>query len=56
MTPTIDVLENMLDEIEANVSAPPRIMVSVLKGVRMVSSAMVPKTVIIPIKEFFTDN
>jgi hypothetical protein len=35
----------MLDEMEANVAAPPNILVSVRKGVRVVSSATVPKTV-----------
>ena len=44
-TATIDVLENMLAEIEANVAAPPSIRVSVRKGVRVVSSATVPNTV-----------
>jgi hypothetical protein len=35
----------MLDEIEAKVAAPPSILVSVRKGVRVVSNATVPKTV-----------
>jgi len=42
---TIDVEVNMLDEIEAKVAAPPNILVSVRKGVRVVSNATVPKTV-----------
>jgi hypothetical protein len=41
----IEVGANMLDDIEANVAAPPSILVSVRKGVRVVSSATVPKTV-----------
>ena len=43
--PTIDVEVNMFDEIEAKVAAPPNILVSVRKGVRVVSNATVPKTV-----------
>jgi hypothetical protein len=35
----------MFEETEANVAAPPNIRVSVRKGVRVVSSATVPKTV-----------
>jgi hypothetical protein len=42
---TIDVEVNMLDEMEAKVAAPPSILVSVRKGVRVVSNATVPKTV-----------
>jgi hypothetical protein len=42
---TIDVGVNMLDEMEAKVAAPPNILVSVRKGVRVVSNATVPKTV-----------
>jgi hypothetical protein len=42
---TIEVGANMLDDIEAKVAAPPSIRVSVRKGVRVVSSATVPKTV-----------
>jgi hypothetical protein len=42
---TIDVGVKMLDEIEAKVAAPPNILVSVRKGVRVVSNATVPKTV-----------
>jgi hypothetical protein len=42
---TIDVGVNMLDEIEAKVAAPPNILVSVRKGVRVVSNATVPKIV-----------
>lgn len=42
---TIEVGANMLDETEAKVAAPPNILVSVRKGVRVVSSATVPKTV-----------
>ena len=42
---TIEVGTNMLDETEAKVAAPPNILVSVRKGVRVVSSATVPKTV-----------
>lgn len=42
---TIEVGINMLEETEANVAAPPNIRVSVRKGVRVVSSATVPKTV-----------
>ena len=38
----------MLEEMEANVAAPPSIRVSVLKGVRVVSRATVPKTVNTP--------
>ena len=44
-TPTIEVSVNRLEESEAYVVAPPIIFVSVLKGVRVVSSAIVPKTV-----------
>jgi hypothetical protein len=44
-TATIDVCANMLDEMEAKVAAPPSILVSVRKGVRVVSRATVPKTV-----------
>ncbi|MGB7955650.1 MAG: hypothetical protein WCF23_16880, partial [Candidatus Nitrosopolaris sp.] len=43
--PTIEVLVNMLEEREAKVAAPPKIIVSVLKGVRVVSKAIVPNTV-----------
>jgi hypothetical protein len=42
---TIDVGVNTLDEIEAKVAAPPNILVSVRKGVRVVSNATVPKIV-----------
>jgi len=35
----------MLDESDAKVAAPPSIRVSVLKGVRVVSRAIVPNTV-----------
>jgi hypothetical protein len=42
---TIDVEVNMLDEMEAKVAAPPSILVSVRKGVCVVSNATVPKTV-----------
>src|ERR687886_1188681 len=42
---TIEVGANMLDETEAKVAAPPSILVSVRKGVRVVSNATVPKTV-----------
>jgi hypothetical protein len=42
---TIAVGVNMLEETEANVAAPPSILVSVRKGVRVVSNATVPKTV-----------
>ena len=42
---TIEVVTNMLDETEAKVAAPPSILISVRKGVRVVSSATVPKTV-----------
>ena len=43
--PTIEVLVNMLDVRDAKVAAPPKMFVSVLKGVRVVSNAIVPKTV-----------
>jgi len=42
---TIDVVVNMFDETEAKVAAPPNILVSVRKGVRVVSNATVPNTV-----------
>jgi hypothetical protein len=42
---TTEVGVNMLDETEAKVAAPPNILVSVRKGVRVVSNATVPKTV-----------
>jgi hypothetical protein len=42
---TIEVAVNRFEETEANVAAPPSIRVSVRKGVRVVSSATVPKTV-----------
>ena len=42
---TIEVGTNMRDETEAKVAAPPSILVSVRKGVCVVSSATVPKTV-----------
>jgi hypothetical protein len=35
----------MLEESDAKVAAPPKILVSVLKGVRVVSKAIVPNTV-----------
>jgi len=44
-TPTIDVCANILEEMDAKVAAPPSIRISVLKGVRVVSRATVPKTV-----------
>jgi hypothetical protein len=42
---TIDVWVKILDEIEAKVAAPPNILVSVRKGVRVVSNATVPNIV-----------
>jgi hypothetical protein len=44
ITPTIEVSVNRLEEMEANVAAPPNIFFSVLNGVRVVSRAIVPKT------------
>lgn len=44
-TATIEVSQNMLAEIEANVAAPPSILDSVRKGVLVVSRATVPNTV-----------
>jgi hypothetical protein len=44
--PTNEVWTNMLEESEAYVAAPPMILVPVLKGVRVVSRATVPNTVI----------
>jgi hypothetical protein len=38
-------LVKRLEEIDAKVAAPPKIFVSVLKGVRVVSRAIVPNTV-----------
>ena len=43
--PTIEVLVNMLEVRDAKVAAPPKMFVSVLNGVRVVSNAIVPKTV-----------
>jgi hypothetical protein len=42
---TMAVRVNMHDASEANVAAPPNIRSSTRNGVRVVSSAMVPKTV-----------
>ena len=44
-TATMQVFEKVLAESEANVAAPPRILVSVRNGVRVVSRATVPNTV-----------
>ena len=44
-TPTIDVRVKKLEESDANVAAPPMMFVCVLKGVRVVSRAIVPNTV-----------
>jgi hypothetical protein len=44
-TPTIEVLAKTFAETAAKVAAPPSILVSVRNGVRVVSSATVPKTV-----------
>lgn len=41
----MDVFVKMLEESDAKVAAPPKILVSVLKGVRVVSRAIVPNTV-----------
>jgi len=43
---TNEVGANMLEESDAYVAAPPMILVPVLKGVRVVSRAIVPNTVI----------
>jgi hypothetical protein len=45
ITATMQVFENVLAESDANVAAPPRILVSVRNGVRVVSRATVPNTV-----------
>jgi hypothetical protein len=45
ITATMQVFENVLAESDANVAAPPRILVSVRNGVRVVSKATVPNTV-----------
>jgi hypothetical protein len=42
---TMQVFENAQEESDANVAAPPRILVSVRNGVRVVSKATVPNTV-----------
>jgi len=44
-TATMEVGANIIEETEAKVAAPPSILVSVRKGVRVVSNATVPKTV-----------
>ena len=44
-TPTTEVLVKKLDESAANVAAPPMMLICVLKGVLVVSSAMLPNTV-----------